>query len=142
MAGKVSAENGKHGGRPPGRKNDATITKEQARDAMAAVIRQHAADMLESQIANAKGLKYLVVRQKSSGKFLRVPESMAKAKTGDDEEIIEVWEKDPSVQAFTDLMNRGFDKPAEQVQRIVVSGELSIVESRLLSARKRKAQSS
>ena len=32
------------------------------------------------------------------------------------EEIIEVWEKDPSVQAFTDLMNRTLDKPAEQVK--------------------------
>jgi hypothetical protein len=37
-------------------------------------------------------------------------------KLGDDEEIIEVWEKDPSVQAYTDLLNRALDKPAEQVQ--------------------------
>jgi hypothetical protein len=31
------------------------------------------------------------------------------------EEVIEVWEKDPSVQAFTDLMNRTIDKPIEQM---------------------------
>jgi hypothetical protein len=42
-----------------------------------------------------------------------------------DLEIIEVWEKDPSVQAFTDLMNRTIDKPVEQVQADV-SGALVI----------------
>jgi|SRR6516164_9756486 hypothetical protein len=30
------------------------------------------------------------------------------------EETLEVWEKDPSVHAFADLMNRTIDKPAEQ----------------------------
>lgn len=34
----------------------------------------------------------------------------------DDEEIIEVWEKDPNIQAYADLMNRALDKPAEQVK--------------------------
>jgi len=27
-----------------------------------------------------------------------------------------IWTKDPSVQAFTDLMNRALGKPSEQVQ--------------------------
>ena len=75
--------------------------------------------LVSAQIANAKGIKYLVVRQKSTGKFLRVTEALAKAKTAHlnpDEEVIEVWEKDPSVQAFTDLMNRAIDKPIEQVE--------------------------
>jgi hypothetical protein len=30
------------------------------------------------------------------------------------EETVEVWEKDPSVHAFADLMNRTIDKPSEQ----------------------------
>ena len=30
------------------------------------------------------------------------------------EETLEVWEKDPSVHAFADLMNRTIDKPSEQ----------------------------
>lgn len=72
--------------------------------------------MLAAQIANAQGLKYLVTRDKKSGKFIRVTEAMARAKSGDHEEIIEVWEKDPSVQAFTDLLNRALDKPAEQLK--------------------------
>lgn len=71
--------------------------------------------LLAAQIANATGLKYLVTRDKKTGKFIRVTEAMAKAKEGTDEEIIEVWEKDPSVQAFTDLLNRAIDKPAEHV---------------------------
>ena len=35
-----------------------------------------------------------------------------------DTEVIEVWEKDPSVQAFTDLLNRAIDRPMEQEQQI------------------------
>jgi hypothetical protein len=42
-----------------------------------------------------------VVRDKKTGKVVRVTEMMAKAKLGQDEEIIEVWKKDPNVQAFT-----------------------------------------
>ena len=49
---------------------------------------------------------------------MRVIESMARVKLGRHEEIIEVWEKDPSVQAFTDLMNRALDKPAEPPQQL------------------------
>jgi len=52
---------------------------------------------------------------------------MAKAKQGDSEEIIEVWEKDPSVQAFTDLLNRALDKPAEQKQEFEHSGAIRLI---------------
>jgi len=81
---------------------------------------------VEAQIANAQGLKYLVTRDRKSGKFIRVTEAMARAKQGDDEEIIEVWEKDPSVQAFTDLLNRYLDKPKEQEAEVAVKGTLRI----------------
>ena len=57
----------------------------------------HLRPMLEAQIAHAQGLKYLVVRNSKTGKVVRVTEMMAKAKLGKDEEIIEVWEKDPNV---------------------------------------------
>lgn len=100
--------------------NKATISKEAARDALRQIVLKHMDDMTSAQISHAKGLRYLVTREKKTGKFIRVTEAMAKAKEGDTEEIIEVWEKDPSVQAFTDLMNRALDKPAEQVK---VTGE-------------------
>ncbi len=47
--------------------------------------------------------------------------------------------KDPSVQAFTDLMNRALDKPKEQPQELQISGSLELVSARLLAARKRLA---
>jgi hypothetical protein len=41
---------------------------------------------------------------------------MAKVKQGAHDEIIEVWEKDPNVMAFTDLLNRAIGKPVESVE--------------------------
>jgi hypothetical protein len=110
-----------------GTKHRATITKEQAREALRQIVLEDMRALVSAQLSHAKGLKYLVTRDKKTGKFVRVTEAMAKAKLGESEEIIEVWEKDPSVQAFTDLMNRALDKPAEQEQAVAVSGTLEIV---------------
>jgi hypothetical protein len=81
---------------------------------------------IEAQIANAMGVKYLVTRDKKTGKFVRVIEAMAQVKLGDHEEIIEVWEKDPNVQAFADLLNRALGKPKEQPQDINVTGQVRV----------------
>lgn len=109
------------GGRPKGSKNKVpsprTLDKEMARARLRELVMQHMDPLVEAQVANAKGLKYLVVRDKKTGKFNRVAEAMARLSAG--EELIEVWEKDPSVQAFTDLMNRTIDKPIEQVDSTV-----------------------
>jgi hypothetical protein len=104
---------GKRGPRK-GTKYQPTLTKEAAREALRQIVLTDMRDLVAAQLANAKGIKYLVVRSKSTGKFIRVSEGAAKVLQGSDEEIIEVWEKDPSVQAFTDLMNRALDKPKEQ----------------------------
>lgn len=101
-------------GRPKGSKEPKRLEKEAAREALRQMVTAQMAPLVEAQIANAKGLKFLMVREKETGKFKRVSETMAKG-LNPDEEIIEVWEKDPSVQAFTDLMNRALDKPTEQV---------------------------
>ena len=37
--------------------------------------------------------------------------------------MIEIWEKEPSAQAYTDLMNRYMDKPKEQAQELDVKGD-------------------
>ena len=55
---------------------------------------------------------------------------------GKGEEIIEVWEKDPSIHAFSDLMNRALDKPKEQVLEVNIQGDIV---ARLQEARKRIA---
>lgn len=128
-------------GRPKGSKTAQTLDKEAAREVVRQMVIARLAPLIEAQIAHAAGLKYLVTRDKKTGKFLRVTETMARAKQAgaENEETIEVWEKDPSVQAFTDLLNRALDKPKEQAQEIQVSGSLDIVTSRLLTARKRLA---
>jgi hypothetical protein len=100
-------------GRQKGSKGKVTLEKEEARRLLREMVMARMAPLVEAQLANSMGIKYLVVRDKGKGKFLRVTEAMAKVKLGQDEEIVEVWEKDPSVQAFADLMNRTIDKPGE-----------------------------
>ena len=99
---------------PKGYKTQKTLDKEVARELVRRKITKRIDPLIDAQIANAIGIKYLVVRDKRTGKFVRVTEAMAARKLKETEEVIEVWEKDPCVQAFTDLMNRAIDKPKEQ----------------------------
>jgi hypothetical protein len=116
-------------GRPKGSIEPKRIEKEEARARLRALVMASMDPLVQAQIDNAKGIKYLVAREKKSGKFRRLTEAQALLQVGGEEandlEIIEVWEKDPSVQAFTDLMNRTLDKPIEQVQADI-SGALVI----------------
>jgi hypothetical protein len=128
----------KGAGKPKGVKWLSTLDKEQARAAVRSMVVAALAPLVEAQIENAKGIKYLVVREKATGKFLRVGELRA-GSLKPDEEIIEVWEKDPCVQAFTDLLNRAIDKPKEQEQEIKLTGEAELI-SKLLAGRKRAAE--
>lgn len=84
-----------------------------AREYVRALVIAEMGPMLKAQIAHAKGLSYLMVRDKA-GKFTKVSAASAKQFTG--EEILEVWEKDPSVQAFTDLLNRAIGKPIDEIE--------------------------
>jgi len=108
------------GGKRPGagaKKGDlhhATVDKLKMRQTARDIIGPHMAEVLAAHIKNAKGIAYLVRRDKATGKFVRVgesavPESLDQA--GDD--IIEVWEKDPSIEAAKVLLDRLLDKPSE-----------------------------
>lgn len=108
---------------PKGHVTQKTLDKIAARAAVREIVLRDMEALVGAQLANAKGLKYLVTRDKKTGKFIRVGEAMAGTH---EEETIEVWEKDPSVQAFTDLMNRAIDKPADQIQEVMVSGKLIV----------------
>ena len=109
------------------------------------MLRQKVSDaftpLIDAQIANAQGIKYLVARDRV-GKFSRITEEELKSiLAGEDQErvLIEVWDKDPSVQAFTDLMNRAIDKPIEPVE-MALTGNLEVeLTNRLAGARKRVA---
>ena len=106
------------------------LDREAAREVVRGKVCEALLPMLEAQIDHAKGLKYLVTREKRTGKFVKVSEAIARAanETWDEEklETIEVWEKDPSVQAFADLLNRALGKPAEQVE-MAVTGQVDII---------------
>lgn len=112
-------------GKKKGTKHASTLSKEAARDALRTLILRELEPLVAGQIAQAKGLSYMVVRDKATGKFLRVAEDQA-VKLNPDEQVIEIWEKDPSTPAFTDLMNRAVDKPKEQEQEIEHKGGLTI----------------
>jgi hypothetical protein len=45
---------------------------------------------------------------------------------GEERKDYRIFAKDPSVQAFTDLLNRALGKPAEQEQAVQLSGRLEI----------------
>jgi len=137
---------GKRGGARPnsgpkkGAKYAPTITKEQAREALRQIVLREMEGLTAAQIAHAKGLSYLVGRDKA-GKFKKLTSEEAdKALAGEsDYTLVEVWEKDPSVQAFTDLMNRALDKPKEQEQEIKLTGEADLMAA-LVSGRQRAAE--
>jgi len=116
MAGHASRENGKKGGRPKGSKTASTLSKEAAREVLRAMVIAQLAPMTDAQIAAAKGVQHFVLRQKD-GKFKKVESAEAAiAALEDPEAVWEFWSRDPSTQAYMDLMNRALDKPAEQVK--------------------------
>lgn len=123
-----------------GAKYAPTITKEAAREALRQIVTKHMAEMTEAQIAASKGLKYLVKRNKAGGKFEVVTREMAELGIFEDPTVIvEVWDKQPSTPAYTDLMNRALDKAKEQEQEIRLTGEVELL-SRLEAGRKRNAE--
>ena len=130
-------------GRPKGSVSPQTRDKLAAREFVRQKVTDALEGLLEAQIANSKGLKYLVVRNAKTGKFERVTQAQMEAllEPGNEDalERVEVWEKDPSVQAFTDLLNRALDKPAEQKQEfdVTLRGDAELV-ARLAGARKRE----
>ena len=51
------------------------------------------------------------------------------------EETLEVWEKDPNVRAFTDLLSRALDRSKEQQQDVHMDGNWDELAAMLASAR-------
>lgn len=126
-------------GLPKGYKFKNTLDKAAAREFVRQKVTESLDAMIAAQITHAQGLQFLMVREKTTGKFKRVGRDVAET-LNPDEEIIEVWEKEPSVPAFTDLLNRALDKPAEHFEVSGPGGGPIAVQlsERLASARKRK----
>lgn len=131
------AKNGRGGarpgsGRPKGSLNPSTITKEQAREALRQIVLAKMEKLVAAQMDNAVGVSHFLLRDPKTGKFERLtePEQIQAALNADGAEegsTYYVYTKDPSVQAFTDLMNRALDKPKEQEQEHRHSGALRLI---------------
>lgn len=98
--------------------------------------------VVRAHITNAQGTKYLVTRNAKTGKFERVSKERMEQllESGDKElELVEVYDKDPSVEAFKTLLDRALDKPQEPDQNINVNvrlGErIKQAEARLIGKR-------
>ena len=137
----------KGAGRPKGihTKHKSTRDKEAAREALRQLVLAEMEPMAAAQIKHAKGISYLVYREKRGGKFTKITAEEAEDIFAREEKtreeggvIIEVWEKEPSIQAFTDLMNRAIDKPAETVMAEVTV--TTRVEERIRAGRDRLAK--
>ena len=125
-------------GKPKGHKHTSTLDKEAARDYTRQRVIADLEPLLDAQIAQAKGIRHFFLRNRQ-GQFEQVtdPKMIAAAlNAGDEGRSYWIFTKDPSIQAFTDLMNRALDKPKEQELEVSVRGEVDLVE-RLAKARLR-----
>jgi hypothetical protein len=130
-------------GRPQGTtgiKQAQTLSKEAAREILRQRVLRDMEPMVAAQIAHAQGISHFMLRDPKTGKFERLTElaqieAALNAEDAEEGSTYYIWTKDPSVQAFTDLMNRALDKPKEQID-LQVSGEVELVE-RLAKARDR-----
>ena len=117
MGGEASRRNGRKGGRPKGSATQGTLDKLAARELVRQQVTAALGPMIRAQIAHAQGIGHLYVRDKT-GKFTKI-ENQAQVdellRTGTEEKDYWIFTKDPSVQAFTDLLNRAIDKPAESM---------------------------
>lgn len=119
-------------GAKKGSKHAATLSKEAAREALRQRVLRDMEPMVAAQIAHAQGISHFMLRDPKTGKFERITEldQIQQALNADDAKegsSYYIWTKDPSVQAFTDLMNRALDKPKEQEQELKVTGDDALI---------------
>lgn len=106
----------RYGGKPKGYKAVKTVEKELAREALRQLVVAELAPMTRAQIAHAKGVSYVVLRN-PDGSFTRATnEQQIDAACAAGAEAFQIFTQAPNVQAFADLMNRALDKPPEQLQ--------------------------
>lgn len=121
-------------GKPKGYKHQGTLDKLAARELVRQRVTASLEPMIRAQIANAVGIGHVYTRDKS-GKFTKIedPDEMDRLlQEGTEGEHYWLFTKDPSVQAFADLLNRALDKPKEQAIEVAITqpSELSDVDLR------------
>jgi len=106
-------------GKPKGTKWPSTIDKEQQREVVRQLVVSALEPMVRKQIAHAQGIDHFFLRNEKTKQFEQVKDPAlieAALNSGDEGSYYWIFTKDPSVQAFSDLLNRALDKPAEQVK--------------------------
>lgn len=110
-------------GRKPGVKKrlpPGSISKEEGREILRQLVLQQMKPLVQAQLDNARGLRHTFLRD-AAGRFVQLtdPKQIEDAlNSGDEGKYYWTHTKDPSIQAFTDLMNRALDKPKEQEQDV------------------------
>lgn len=126
-------------GLPEGFKYPATLSKEAAREALRTIVLREMDALVAAQVANAKGLQHFFLRDPKTGQFQKIEDAAlieAALNSGEKDSYYWIFTKDPSIQAFSDLMNRSLDKPKDQEQEITLKGDTPLIEA-LLAGRAR-----
>ena len=114
--------NGRKGGRPQGSKAQNTLEKAAARQRVRELVCAELDPLIEAQIQAALGVRHFVLREKNR-KFKRVtdPATITHILNAPEGryEYYDIWTRDPSTQAFKDLMDRALGKPTEHVDMTV-----------------------
>ena len=112
-------------GKPKGYKHQSTLHKEASREALRQIVLREMEAMTAAQIANAKGISHFFLRDPKTGQFVKIEDAKAietALNSGEEGSYYWIFTKDPSIQAFTDLMNRALDKPVEAVTHEIQGG--------------------
>jgi hypothetical protein len=110
------------GGSKPGRRWSSTWEKALVREETRKLIQQHLPVMVRAQIAHAIGIGHLFTRDKH-GKFSRIEDEAEIDRLlseGTQDTDYWIFAKDPSVQAFSELLDRTLDQAPKPVE---VSGK-------------------
>lgn len=109
----------KTGGKQKGYKAPQTIEREEARKYLRDRVISELDPMLTAQIASAKGINHFFLRDPKTKQFSRIedPDTIQAAlNMGQEGSYYWIFTKDPSAQAFKDLMDRTLDRPKEHVE--------------------------
>ena len=107
-------------GRKAGSKNKATVEREQGLDVIKDLVLRELGPMTEAQIAQAKGVKYMILRQ-PNGSYARATDvKQIDVACAIGAEAFEVFTAAPDTQAFRTLTEQSFGRP---VQRAELTGK-------------------
>lgn len=101
-------------GRPQGTLNESTLRQKAVRDRYLARYEADADAVYDAQLAQALGTKFLVARDKKSGKFIPLDDEKTRLLLACGQaEQIEIWDRPPSTQAAQFIADRAIGKPTE-----------------------------